>query len=109
MNNRKRGAPLKIIPTNKKIKGKGKAPTKSAAASNYATNKPPTTKPPPRTSGRMYTNWKQEPAKYALARAVEAKLKVLEPQLVEGGVIIPDVTLRYNVRYAKDKAKECSQ
>ena len=32
MNNFKRGAPLKITPTNNKMKGEGKAPTKAAAA-----------------------------------------------------------------------------
>ena len=106
MNNRQGGAPLKFTPTNKKIKGKGKAPTKSAAASNYATNKPPTTNPPPRTSGRMYTNWKQEPAKYALARAVEKKLKVLDPQLAAGEIMITYGTLRDHVKYAKEKAKK---
>ena len=39
MNNFKRGAPLKTTPTNKKMKGE--VPTKAAAASNAATNKPP--------------------------------------------------------------------
>ena len=64
MNNFKRGAPLKITPTNNKMKGKGKAPTKEAAASNVATKKPPATKPPSttmppsRTTGRKYTSWK---------------------------------------------------
>ena len=58
MNNRKRGAPLKITPINKKIKGEGKTPTKAAAASTdttktpTSTKPPPTTMPPPRTEGR---------------------------------------------------------
>ena len=34
MNNHKRWAPLKITPTNNKMKGKGKAPTKPASASS---------------------------------------------------------------------------
>ena len=65
INNRKRGVPLKITPTNNKIKEKGEAPTKAEAASAAATNKPlttkhpPTTMPPPRTAGGEYTNWKQ--------------------------------------------------
>ena len=65
INNHKRGAPLKITPTNKKMKGEGKAPTKAASASTAAKKKPPATKPPPTimpppiTSGRNYTNWKQ--------------------------------------------------
>ena len=40
MNNRKIGPPLKITPTNKKMKGDGKAPTKSSFASTTATKKP---------------------------------------------------------------------
>ena len=108
MNNSNRGAPLKITPTNNKIKGKGKSPTKAAAVSTAATKKPsaknppPTTMSPPRTAGRKYTNWKQETAKSAMARAAEAKLKILYPQLLAGGIIIPDGTLQYHVRYAKD-------
>ena len=62
--------------------------------------------PPPRTAGRKYTNWKQEPAKSALARAVEAKLKGLDPQLAAGGIIIPDRNLQDHVRYAGDKANK---
>ena len=64
MNNSKRGATLEIAPTNKKIKGKGKSPTKAADASTYATKKPtsikppPKTMPPPRTAVRKYTSWK---------------------------------------------------
>ena len=108
MNNCKRGAPLKITPTNKKMKGNGKTPTKSVAASTALTKKPPVTKPPPktmpppRTADRKYINWKQELAKSALARAVEAKPKILDPQLSAGEIIIPDRNLRYHVRYAKD-------
>ena len=77
MNNRKRGAPLKITPTNNRMKEESKAPTKAADSSTAetkkppATNPPPTTMPPPITAGRKYINWKQEPAKYTLARAVE--------------------------------------
>ena len=41
--------------------------------------------PLPRNAGRKYTNSKQETTKSALARAVEAKLKVLDPQLSAGG------------------------
>ena len=99
MNNRKRGAPLKITPINNKMKGEGEASTKSSAASTAvtkkapATNPPPTTMLPPITAGRKYTNWKQEPSKYALARDVEAKLKILDTQLAEGEIIIPDGTL----------------
>ena len=83
------------------MKGKGKAPTKVAAASTAATKKNPSTKPPPttmpmqRTAGRKYTNWIQNPSKYALACTVEEKLKVIDTQLSEGGFIIPDETLRY--------------
>ena len=62
--------------------------------------------PPPRTAGRKYTNWKQETAKYALARSVEEKLKGLDQQLSVGEIIIPDVNLRDHVRYAKDEAKK---
>ena len=96
MNNCKRGSPLKITPTNNKMKGSGKAPTKAAAASTAAT------KLPPKTAGRKYTNWKQEPAKYILACAVEGKLKGLDPQLAAEVIIIPDGTLRDHVRYTKD-------
>ena len=112
MNNSKRGAPLKITPTNKKMKEKGKSPTKAAAASTDTTKKhpatkpPPITMPPPRTSGRKYTSCKHEPAKSALAHAVEAKIKVLDTQLSAGDIIIPDGTLQYYVRYAKEKAKK---
>ena len=49
--------------------------------------------PPPITAGRKYTNWKQEPVKYALARAVEAKLKGLNNQLASGEIIIADESL----------------
>ena len=111
-NNSKRGEPLKITPTNKKMKAEGKAPTKSASASTGSTKKPtatkppPTTMPPPRTAGRKYTNWKQEPAKYALARAVKAKLKVLDTQLSAGEIIFPDGTLQDHVKYAKNKSKK---
>ena len=81
------------------MKGEGKAPTKAAAAYNAATKNPPAKKPPPktiplpRTVDRKYTNWKQEPAKSALAHAVEAKLKRLDHQLAAGDIIIPDGTL----------------
>ena len=104
MNNRKRGAPLKITPTNKKMNGKGRLPTKAESASTAATNKytetnhTPTTIPLPRTVGRKYTNWKHDPTKSAPARAVEAKLKGLDPQLSVGEIIIPDGTLRDHVR-----------
>ena len=40
-NNRKIDSPLKIIPTNKKMKGKGKAPTKVGYAYTTATRKTP--------------------------------------------------------------------
>ena len=112
MNNRKRGAPLKITPPNKKMKVRGKAPTKVADASTTATKKtkstklPPKTMPLPRTKSRKYTNWKQEPDKSALACSVEAKIKGLDPQLSAGEIIIPDGTLQDNVRYAKDEAKK---
>ena len=112
MNNRKRGTPLKTTLTNKNMKGKGKSPTKSAAALTASTKKPPekklspTTMPPPRTVGGKYTNWKHEPAKSALARDVEAKLKVLYPQLSAGEIIIPDENFKDHVRYAMDKAKK---
>ena len=87
------------------MKGKGKAPTKSAAAST-AKKSPPKKKPQPRTPGKKYTNWKQEPVKSALDFAIEEKLKGLDPQLSAGGIIIPDATLRDHVRYAKDEAKK---
>ena len=111
MNYCKRGSPLKITPTNKKIKVKGKAPMKEASASTYATKKPqaknppPTTILPPRTAGRNYTKWKQQPNKSVLAHTVEEKLKVLDTQLAAGGVIIPDGTLRDHWRYTKGEAK----
>ena len=41
MNNRKRGAPPKITPTNNKMKSKGRAPMKAAAASTASKKKPP--------------------------------------------------------------------
>ena len=84
---------------------------KVEAAFTSATNKPPAIKPPPttmyppRTAGRNYTNWKLKPAKYALSRSIKAKLKVLDPQLASGGVIIPDGNLQDHVRYAKDKGR----
>ena len=43
MNNENRGANIKITPTNKKMKGKGKVLTKSASASTAETKKPPAT------------------------------------------------------------------
>ena len=61
---------------------------------------------PPITSGRKYTNWKQDPTKSALARDVEAKLKGIGRQLSAGEIIIPDGTLQDHVRYTKDKAKK---
>ena len=94
------------------MKGEGKAPTKAAAVYNAATKNPPAKKPPPktiplpRTVDRKYTNWKQEPAKSALACAVEAKLKGLDPQLTAWGIIIPDGTFQDNVRYAKYETKK---
>ena len=94
------------------MKGRGKAPTKAADASTYATKKPtsikspPKTMPPPRTAGRKYTNWKQESDKSSLDCSVEANLKGLDPQLSTGEIIIPDGTLQDHVRYAKDKAKK---
>ena len=112
INNCNRRAHLKITPTNKKFKGKGKAPTKSASSSTSetkktpATNPPPKKIPPPRTSGRKYANWKQDTVKSVLVRSVEAKLKVLDTQLSAGGVIIPDGTLQDHVRYAKEKSKK---
>ena len=111
MNNHKRGAPLKITPKNKKIKGKGKAPTKSASTSTAAKKKTPATNPlpttvyPPITAVRKYTNWKQDPEKSALAHDVEAKLKGLDPKLSAGEIIIPYGTLRDHVRYAKEETK----
>ena len=39
-------------------------------------------------------------------RADEAKLKVLDPQLAAGDIIIPDGTLRDHVRYVKDEANK---
>ena len=73
---------------------------------NLHKNSSPTTIPLPRTAGRNYTNWKQEPAKSALEHAVEAKLKGLDPQLATGEIIIPDGNLQYHVRYTKDEAKK---
>ena len=104
MNNCKRGAPLKTTPTNKKIKGKRKAPTKSAAASTAAIKKSPKTKPPTITAGRKYTNWKQDPAKSALECDVEEKLKGLDTQLASGEIIITDGSLQDHARYAKGEA-----
>ena len=94
------------------MKGRGKAPTKAAAAPTSATkkptstNSPPKTMSPPRNEGEKYTNWKQEPNKYALAGDIEAKLKGLDPQLSAGDIIIPDGTLQDHVRYAKNKANK---
>ena len=67
---------------------------------------PPTTTPPPITAGRKYTNCNQDPAKYALALAVEEKLKVIDPPLSAGEIIIPDGTLRDHVRYSMEEAKK---
>ena len=94
------------------MKGEVKSPKKSAAVYTTATKKPPATKTPPTkmpltiTAGRKYTNWKQEPAKSALDRSVEAKLTGLDPQLAAGEIIIPDGNLRDHVRYAKYEAKK---
>ena len=48
-------------------------------------------KPAPKkiTRKNKYKNWKVEPFKSALARAVEAKLKGLDPQLAAGEIVIP--------------------
>ena len=122
LKNRKRGAVLKIKPPpNKKLRGKGEAlPTTSAAASTVsaasmtrATAASTTTlakaaaKPPPSTArSKKYISWKTEPGKSALARAVEAKLKGLDPQLAAGVIVIPRQTLDNHVRYAKEAAKK---
>ena len=104
MNNCKRRAPIKITPTNKKTKGKGKEPTKAAYVTSDATKKPPATKPPPttmpfpRTAGRKNTNRKHEPYKSALDHAAEEILKGLDPQLAAGEIIVPDGNLRDHVR-----------
>ena len=92
------------------MEGGGEEPTKASAASTAekkkptAINPPPTTMPPSRTVSRKYTNWKHEPAKYLLARAVESKPKGLDPRLAAGDIIIPYGNLQDHVRYAKDKA-----
>ena len=49
--------------------------------------------PKPTTHKRKYNNLKIEPFKSALARAAEAKLKVLDPQLASGDIIIPGGTI----------------
>ena len=53
-----------------------------------------------------YTNWKQEPAKSALDRAVEAKLKELDSESAAGEIIILDGNLQDYVRYSKEKTKK---
>ena len=45
--------------------------------------------PKPTTRKSKYNNWRVEPFKSAMACAVEAKLKDLDPQLSSGGIIIP--------------------
>ena len=118
LKNRKRGAPLKIKPPNKKLKGKASpitsaaASTVSAAATTRATAASTTmakagTKPPASTApSRKYISWKTEPGKSALVRAVEAKLKGLDPQLAAGVIVIPRQTLDKHIRYAKQAAKK---
>ena len=62
--------------------------------------------PPPRTAGREYNNCKQDPDTSVIDRAVNTKLKRLDPQLAVGEVIIPDGTFLDHVRYTKDEAKK---
>ena len=70
MQNCKGGPPLKITPTkNKKIKTKVKA-TLAATPKKQAR---------PATCDK-YNNWNLYPFKYALARAVEEKLKGIDTQ-----------------------------
>jgi hypothetical protein len=52
----------------------------------------------------IYINWKKEPNKSALSRAVTAHLKGDDYQLVAGGIYIPPATFRDAIRNAK-KAK----
>ena len=96
MQNRKRGGPLKITPTtNKKIKTKVKA---TLAAS-------PTKQARPATRDK-YQNWNLDPFKSALARAVEVKLKGLDPQTAAGDIAIPAATLCSRVKSAKVVAEK---
>ena len=62
--------------------------------------------PKPTTCKSKYKNWKVEPFKSALARAVEEKLKGLDPQLVSGDVIIPGGTIRDHIKSVKAEAEK---
>ena len=73
---------------------KSKRPRKhSGGASKYT--RAPYSKPAPKPTTRKtkYNNWKFEPFKSALARAVEAKLKYLKVQLASGGFNISGGTI----------------
>ena len=60
-------------------------------------------KPAPKSK---YNNWKVEPFKSALARAVEAKLKGLDPQLTSGDIIITGGPIRDRIKSAKAEAEK---
>ena len=51
-----------------------------------------------------YTNWSQEPYASALAKAVDAKLRNLDPHEAAGDITIPGGTLRRAVKEAKEAA-----
>ena len=60
----------------------------------------------PTTRKIKYSNWKVEPFKSALARAVEEKLTGLEPQLSVGDIIIPGGTIRDCIKSIKAEAAD---
>ena len=96
MQNRKRGALLKITPTtNKKIKTKVK---ETLAATHTKQSHPATLD--------KYHNRNLDPFKYALARAVEAKLKGLDPQTATGDIVMPVATIHSFVKSAKAVAEK---
>ena len=61
--------------------------------------------PKPTTLKSKYNNWKVEPFKSSLARAIEAKLKGLDPQLAAVDIILPGGTIRDSIKSTKTEAE----
>jgi hypothetical protein len=86
---------------------RGRPRKHSSAASKSARaqyDKPKTKEKKEPIKKGKYTNWRLEPYASALAKAVDAKLRNLDPHEAAGAITIPDGTLRRAVKAAKEAA-----
>ena len=78
----------------------------NAAVSSTSTSSSKRKAEPSKAPRGQYKNWSIEPYASAMARAIEASLKGLDPQQAAGTIVIPPGTLRKRVKDAKAEAEK---